>query len=114
MTEEEEIAMSKRISDIDKHVHHHLRALSSKLDDHHDILIGHMERFDRHELEDIKRQGQIIESQTLNTKALTDLTASVSGVVEVYNTTHSVGKFIKWISGVVAAIVGLWMYYTKF
>lgn len=114
MEEDKEAEMDKRISDIGNSVHIHLRTLSSKIDDHNGILLSHVERFYKHELEDIKRQGQIIESQTLNTKALTDLTASVSGVVEVYNTTHSMGKFIKWISGVVAAIVGLWMYYTKF
>jgi len=102
-------AMNKRVDN----VHVHIRELSDKFDTHHEILATHIEHFKNHEKDEVERHNQFINSQTLNTKAINDLTVSVSGVVEVYSTTKSVGKFIRWASGTVLGIGALFVYFSK-
>lgn len=113
MDKDECNAMNQRITDMGSDVHGHIRTLSEKFDSHHDILTTHIEHFKNHEKEEIARHDQFIESQSLNTKAINDLTDSVAGVVEVYSTANSLGKFAKWISGFLLAAGVIWAYLTK-
>jgi len=50
---------------------------------------------------------------TDNTEAITRLTKSVAGVIEVYRTANSLGRFIKWASGIAIAITTLLIYLEK-
>lgn len=101
-------AMNQRINDVRGHV----RVISDKFDKHHEILTTHIQHFNNHELEELTRHDQFIKSQALNTKAINDLTTSVSGIVEVYSTASSIGKFVKWMSSIAIGI-GLIVAYFK-
>ena len=106
-------AMNQRITDMGTDIHGHLRNLSDKFDSHHDILTNHIVKFDKHEKEEIARHSQFIESQALNTEAINKLSHSTEGLVEAWSTVGGVTKFIKWISGIVIAIVAAYSYYSK-
>jgi hypothetical protein len=111
MNEEECAAMNQRVTDVETDIHGHIRNLSDKFDGHHTMLTTHIEHFEKHEREEIVRHDQFIESQALNTSAINDLTTSVSGVVEVYNTTNAVGRFVKWFAGIAVVIASLIAYF---
>jgi hypothetical protein len=108
--EERLITMSRRIDDIEGSVHGQVRELGGKLDKHNGVLEAHIAHFQAHEADEIQRHQQFLDSQTKNTEAITDLTKSVSGVVEAYETANSVGKFIRWISGIVIAAASVLIY----
>lgn len=105
--------MNQRITDMGADVHTHIRKLSDKFDTHHTMLTTHIDHFQKHEQDEIQRHDQFIESQSLNTKAINDLTNSVSGVVETYKTANSLGKFVKWSSGIVIGLGIIWTYFFK-
>lgn len=106
--------MSRRIDDIEDNVkvfHGQIRVLGDKLDNHNDSLARHVEHFNAHEIEQASRHKQFLEAHTDNTAAITKLTQSVAGVIEVYQTANSVGKFVKWLSGIAAAVMAvIYMY----
>ncbi|MBL4754780.1 MAG: hypothetical protein JKY52_14445 [Flavobacteriales bacterium] len=58
---------------------------------------------------DMEWRKEMLISQELNTKAITDLTESVAGIVTLYETTNNVGKFIKWLAGTIASITVIWI-----
>lgn len=56
--------------------------INEKLDSQVERLNDHLERFEDHEAEDHKKFQRLLEAQQKNTDALSDLTESVSYVVE--------------------------------
>ena len=108
--------MSQRIDDIEGSVkvfHGQIRALGDKLDSHNDALERHVEHFNAHEAEQAHRHRQFLDAHTDNTEAITRLTKSVAGVIEVYQTANSLGRFVKWFSGIAIAVTTLLIYLEK-
>lgn len=60
------------------------------------------------DLENGRAQDQIWQAEML--ASMKEITASVAGVVEFYNTTSSVGKFIRWTSGIGVSALAFWLY----
>ena len=85
--------------------------ISVKLDSHNHTLEAHMVDFVNHEAEEVYRHQQFLDSQTKNTAAITELTKSVAGVIEVYETASSLGRFIRWSAGIVISIATIILYF---
>lgn len=51
------------------------------------------------------------EAIDLMRKSLEAQTEATSGMLEVYSTTVSLGKFAKWLSGLLASGVAIWAYF---
>ena len=108
--------VNQRIDDIEGSVkvfHGQIRALGDKLDTHNDALERHVEHFTIHEAEQAHRHKQFLDAHTDNTEAINKLTKSVAGVIEVYETANSLGRFIKWASGIAIAIATLLIYFER-
>lgn len=91
-TEVEYIDMQNRINDLETSVHANLRELSEKLDNQQDVLM---------------------QAQTINTKAICDLTHHVSGVVEVHATVLILARFIKWFAGIGLSLAAIWFWFNE-
>ena len=100
--DEQMTAMSDRID-----------AIHIKLDAHNNTLDSHIVDFVNHEAEEVHRHQQFLDSQTKNTEAITALTKSVSGVIEVYETANSLGKFIRWSASIVVAVASAVIYFNS-
>ena len=74
-------------------------------------LEGHITEFKDHELEERNRWDQLIDITEANAKAVGDLTEATKGVVEVWQTSTNLGRFVKWLSGfaVVVTIATWWV-----
>jgi len=108
--------MSQRIVDIEGNLesfHGQIKALGDKLDDHNDALERHVGHFNAHEIEQAHRHKQFLDAHTENTEAITKLTKNVAGVIEVYQTANSLGRFVKWFSGIAIAVTTLLIYLEK-
>ena len=113
-------AMSQRVTDLKNDIHGHLRTHSEQMTqqgaqmvEHHSLLVKHIEHFQKHEKEEVIRHTQNIKSQDALIESMDNLSTSVSGVIEVYTTVNSLGKFLKWISGIVVILAGTWAYFHK-
>lgn len=76
------------------------------------------QRFDSHTEDEHDLIERIIKVQENNAKAITLMQESVDaqiaatkGLVEVYTTTINVGRFVKWLSGFIAAGVAVYTYF---
>ena len=66
-------------------------------------------KLNRQNIADMEWRKEMLSSQELNTKAIKDLTTSVAGIVTLYETTHNVGRFIKWLAGTIASLTVMWI-----
>ena len=68
-----------------------LDALDSKLD-------LHIDQFEDYKELERKNWNYLMESQQANTDAIAQLTTATAGLVETWQTAHSIQRFIKWAS----------------
>ncbi len=95
--------LDKKIDDVHRDVHKHLREVRSDLSDHIETQEGWHSR--------------MIESQQLNTDSINRLTSSTEGLIAAWNTAAGgvkaisiVGRVIKWTAGVIIAVFSVWAY----
>ena len=80
-------------------------ALQKRLDHHSD-------EFDRHVKDEEIRWNKLLSVTESNATAIEDLAASTKGVVDAWQTSTNVGRFVKWLSGF-AVIGAAYTWWTK-
>lgn len=88
-----------KLSAVQRDMHNHIREVRIDLSDHI--------------AEQAARHNELLDSQRQNTEAITALTRSTEGLIEAWNTANGVAKFIKWASGIIAAVVAAWTYFKQ-
>lgn len=73
--------------------------LQGLLDGYIKAFDSHITEFKNHELEERDRWAKLLAITETNAKSVCDLTEATRGVVEAWQTSANVGRFVKWLSG---------------